>query len=64
MNLSEAIHEANQHESYHDYIGRRLREENNKQVKTVDERDEQISDLKYRIKRLEEDMARVLHHHE
>tara|TARA_X000000950_G_C13660376_1_gene555655 strand:+ start:624 stop:761 length:138 start_codon:yes stop_codon:yes gene_type:complete len=43
---------------------RRLKEENGKVVKTVDERDQQISDLKYRIKRLEEDMARILHRHE
>ena len=64
MNLSEAIQEASQHESYHDYMRRRLKEENGKLVKTVDERDQQISDLKYRIKRLEEDMARILHRHE
>tara|TARA_Y100001937_G_scaffold88935_2_gene120196 strand:+ start:98 stop:292 length:195 start_codon:yes stop_codon:yes gene_type:complete len=64
MNLSEAIDEANQHESYHDYIGRRLREQNDREIKTVDERDEQILELKSRIKRLEEDMARILQHHE
>lgn len=60
MNLSEA----NQNESYHDYMRRKLKEENSKVVKTVDQRDEQISDLKYRIKKLEEDMARILHRHE
>ena len=64
MNLSKAIDVANQHESYHDYIGRRLKEQNDTEIKTVDERDEQILELKSRIKRLEEDMARILQHHE
>jgi hypothetical protein len=52
-------------ESYHDYIGRRLREENTfGDQKTIDQRDNEIFELKQRITRLEEDMARLLYRHE
>ena len=52
-------------ESYHDYIGRRLREENTfGDQKTIDQRDNEIFELKQRIIRLEEDMARLLYRHE
>jgi len=51
-------------ESYHDYIGRRLKQENFGDEKRIDERDNEIFDLKQRIRRLEEDMARILHRHE
>jgi len=52
-------------ESYHDYIGRRLREENTfGDQKNIDQRDNEIFELKQRIIRLEEDMARLLYRHE
>ena len=52
-------------ESYHDYIGRRLREEDTfGNQKTIDQRDNEIFELKQRITRLEEDMARLLYRHE
>ncbi len=52
-------------ESYHDYIGRRLREEDTfGDRKTIDQRDNEIFELKQRIIRLEEDMARLLYRHE
>jgi len=52
-------------ESYHDYIGRRLREENTfGDQKTIDQRDNEIFELKQRITRLEEDMSRLLYRHE
>jgi hypothetical protein len=52
-------------ESYHDYIGRRLREEDTfGDQKTIDQRDNEIFELKQRILRLEEDMARLLYRHE
>ena len=40
---------------------RRLREES---VKTVEQRENQIYELKQRIRRLEEDMAHILKRHE
>jgi len=52
-------------ESYHDYIGRRLREESTfGDEKTIDKRDNEIFELKQRILKLEEDMAIVLRRHE
>jgi hypothetical protein len=52
-------------ETYHDYIGRRLREENTfGDQKTIDQRDNEIFELKQRITRLEEDMSRLLYRHE
>lgn len=50
------------HESYHDYISRRLKEDHPE--KSVDSRDQEIFELKKRIRNLEEDMARVLRRHE
>ena len=49
-------------ETYHDYMSRRLKED--RPTKSVDERDQEIFQLKQRIQRLEEDMARILQHHE
>ena len=49
-------------ESYHDYMGRRLKEE--RPMKSVDERENEIFELKQRIQRLEEDMAHILKRHE
>jgi hypothetical protein len=51
-------------ESYHDYIGRRLKEETFGEEKKINERDNEIFDLKQRIKKLEEDMAIILRRHE
>jgi hypothetical protein len=51
-------------ESYHDYIGRRLREENFGDEKKIDQRDNEIFDLKQRIRRLEEQVGSLLNHHE
>ena len=45
-------------EGYYDYILRRYREE--EAELSVDERENLIADLKFRIHRLEEDMAHVL----
>lgn len=50
------------HEPYHDYISRRMRED--RPEKTVDERDNEIFQLKQRIQRLETDMAHILKRHE
>jgi len=50
------------HEPYHDYISRRLKED--RPTKSVDERDQEIFQLKQRIRRLEEDMSRILQRHE
>lgn len=46
-------------EGYYDYILRKYKEEENA-VKTVEEREHQIAELKFRIHKLEEDMAHVL----
>ena len=46
-------------EGYYDYILRKYKEEENA-IKTVEEREAQIAELKFRIHRLEEDMAHVL----
>ena len=46
-------------ESYHAYMSRRLREE-----KTIDKRDNEIFELKQRIRKLEEQVGSLLHHHE
>ena len=51
-------------ESYHDYIGRRLREENFGDQKTIDQRDNEIFELKQRIRKLEEQVGSLLHHYE
>lgn len=51
-------------ESYHDYIGRKLAEETFGDVKKINERDNEIFNLKERIRKLEEDMAIVLRRHE
>lgn len=51
-------------ESYHDYISRRLREENFGDQKTIDQRDNEIFELKQRISRLEEQVGSLLNHHE
>jgi hypothetical protein len=52
-------------ESYHDYIGRRLREESTfGDEKTIDKRDNEIFELKQRISRLEEQVGSLLKHHE
>ena len=50
------------HEPYRDYISRRMKED--KPEKTVDERDNEIFQLKQRIQRLETDMAHILKRHE
>lgn len=46
-------------EGYYDYILRRYKEEESA-IKTVEEREQQIAELKFRIHKLEEDMAHVL----
>ena len=52
-------------ESYHAYISRRLREESNfGDKKTIDKRDNEIFELKQRIRKLEEQVGSLLHHHE
>lgn len=52
-------------ERYYDYMGRRLREESNfGDKKTIDQRDNEIFELKQRIRILEEQVGRLLHHHE
>ena len=50
------------HEPYHDYMSRRMKEE--RPEKTVDQRENDIFELKQRIHRLEEDMAHILKRHE
>lgn len=52
-------------ESYHDYIGRRLREKSlTGDEKTIDKRDTEIFELKQRIQKLEIDMANLIGRHE
>lgn len=46
-------------EGYYDYILRKYKEEENA-IKTVEEREQQIAELKFRIHKLEEDMAHIL----
>jgi len=46
-------------ESYHDYVSRRLREE-----KVIDKRDDEIFELKQRIRKLETDMDILKGNHE
>ena len=46
-------------EGYYDYILRKFKEEESA-IKTVEEREHQIAELKFRIHRLEEDMAHIL----
>ena len=50
------------HERYHEYMSRRMKED--RPEKTVDERDNEIFELKQRIQRLETDMAHILQRHE
>ncbi len=46
-------------EGYYDYVLRKYKEEESA-IKTVEEREHQIAELKFRIRRLEEDMANIL----
>lgn len=46
-------------ESYYDYMGRRLREET-----IIDQRGDEIFELKQRIKKLEDDMSILKGNHE
>ena len=50
------------HEPYHEYMSRRMKED--RPEKTVNERDNEILELKQRIQRLETDMAHILKRHE
>ena len=47
-------------EPYHAYIGRRLKEEGFGDEKTIDERDNEIFELKRRISKLESDIDKYL----
>ena len=47
------------HESHHDYMARRLKETSTPVTKTNRELENEIENLKSRVKKLEEDMAQV-----
>lgn len=59
LNTNSSQQAAERREGYYDYMLRRYREEENA-IKTVEERENIIADLKFRIRKLEEDMAHVL----